>query len=106
MALEVVRHPSVALDVRGVPIHVLEEADRIVAALRQRPFEGGLGYTVRSVEGRIDPGVRVVHFRRNEYRILYWVKDPWLMIYGIGHREAPDFYATRMPRLKAGPLAR
>ena len=100
MPLEVVLHPKFDPDYLALPFPVQDEADRVIAALRRRPFAPGVGYSVEQLGGDFDPGVRVAHFLENQFRLLFWVYGNHLILVAVGRR--PGFYRS-LDRLRGRP---
>lgn len=100
MALEVVLHPKFEPDYLELPYSVQDEADRVIAALRRRPFSPGAGYSVEQLGGDFDPGVRVARFLGNRFRLLFWVYGDHLILVAVGRR--PGLYRS-LDRLRRPP---
>jgi hypothetical protein len=98
MRLRVVVGPFFKGDVSALPIGARTEMWRIVGRLRDRPFLSGVGYSVYPIRKTDRRGVRVTHFLRDQYRLLFEVDGELLILVGVGLR--PGFY-RRLDRLRA-----
>ena len=96
--LEVVRPRFFDDDFWALPSDAQDEFWRVLAELRRRPFAPGPGYTVVPLRRVSRPGVRVAHFLDDDYRLLFVVDGPRLILIGVGRR--PGFY-RRLDRLRA-----
>ena len=99
MTLRVAAGPSFERDLANPPQGARSEMWRLVSKLRTRPFASGLGYRVNELRRTGRPGVRVAHFQRDQYRLLFEVDGDLLILVGVGTR--PGFY-RRLDRLRAG----
>ncbi|MGA7861939.1 MAG: hypothetical protein WCB19_08810 [Thermoplasmata archaeon] len=98
MILRVVTYTLFERDLADLPADARNEMWRLLAGLRQRPFASGLGYSVHQLRISHREGVRVAHFLRDQYRLLFEVDGDLLILAGVGRR--PGFY-RRLDRLRA-----
>jgi len=103
MTLRVVVGPLFERDLAGLPLDARTELWRLVARLRTRPFASGLGYGVNQLRHAHRGGVRVAHFLRDQYRLLFEVDGELLILVGVGPR--PGFY-RRLDRLRTRRVGR
>lgn len=99
MRLRVAAGPLFERDMADLPLRARSELWRLISKLRTRPFASGLGYSVNQLRRADRPGVRVAHFQRDQYRLLFEVDGDLLILVGVGTR--PGFY-RRLDRLRAG----
>jgi len=99
MTLRVAAGPLFERDLADLPLGPRSEMWRMISKLRTRPFASGLGYSVTQLRRTGRPGVRVAHFQRDQFRLLFEVDGDLLILVGVGTR--PGFY-RRLERLRAG----
>ena len=95
--LQVVRTRLFDEDFWALPAQAQDELWRILAGIRRHPFAPGSGYTVVSLRKVSRSGDRVAHFLDDDYRLLFEVDGPLLILIGVGPR--PGFY-RRLDRLR------
>ncbi len=81
-----------------LPTVAQDELWHVLAGIRRRPFSPGSGYTVIELRRPPRTGVRVAHFLEDQYRLLFEVDGPLLILVGVGVR--PGFY-RRLDRLRS-----
>ena len=99
MTLRVVSNARFDTEFDGLPNNAKAELWRIIARLRERPFAGGLGFSVSQLRHTRRPGARVAHFGHDRFRLLFEVDGDLLILVGVGPR--PGFY-RRLDRLRGG----
>lgn len=99
MTLRVASNARFEAEFDGLPGHTKSELWRVIGRLRERPFAGGLGFSVSELRHTNSPGARVAHFGHDRYRLLFEVDGDLLILVGVGPR--PGFY-RRLDRLRGG----
>ncbi len=96
----VIRHPSLANDIRGVAMHYAEASERVLVS-----FWAELDIILESIERNPRShhydscGLRRGNFRRFPYHLLYDIDDTTVLLVVLRHdlRE-PSFGLNRRPR--------
>src|SRR5713101_6044391 len=98
MIFRVVAGKQFEKDLGELPTPARTEMWRLIAGLRKRPLASGLGFTVNELRHSSRRGVRVAHFWRDQYRLLYEVDGELLILIGVGKRPG---FRRRLDRLRA-----
>jgi len=98
--MQVIRHPSLAKDIRGIAMHYAEASERVLTS-----FWAELDVILASIERNPRShhydacGLRRANFRRFPYHLLYHIDDATVFLVVLRHdRRESSFGLNRRPK--------